>query len=472
VSERLRRTPAPLALILAITAVVSVAWMVLVPPFQGPDEAPHFLYTQKIVERHSIPFVWHVPSPAPPPNSGEVTTALVAAGFGPLARNVGARPYWTAADVKAWQQAERALGPNARGDGGYTSSMRNPPLYYLWAAVPYAAGHGGSIFDRLMLMRLWNLPLLLLAIAFVWLITGELIGRRWAQALASTTVALIPQTQNVAATVDPDILIVTEWSAALYVMLLILRRGPSRLYLGLLALLSLAAVLTHARNLPLLLPALLTVVIAFARQRGWSRVTPLRAALALGGGYVVVVLAAAMWGQGNLRQFGSYVWQFYLPRLGFMTASISQGDYGFRRALPDRLFGGLAQLEVTLPHTWEQAMYWLTLAALVALLVALVRERAAVRAHAAEMLVLVTAALGLLVGLHLASYRSLVTGTTDPVITGRYLLPLLPLFGLGVVLIARLFPRRLIPVFAGLVVALGAVLQLESLGLLLERFYA
>jgi hypothetical protein len=473
VLSRLRRTPAPLALILATTAAVAVAWIVVIPPFQGPDEAPHFLYAQRIVERQTIPFVWHSRSnpPGVSPNSGEVRTALVQAGFGPLAANPGARPYWTSADVRDWRAADRALGPDGRKDGGYTSSLRNPPAYYLYAAIPYAVAHGGSVFDRLTLMRLANVPLLLAALVFVWLIAGELVGRGWPQAIATLAAALLPQLQNIGAGVDPDVMIVAEWSAALYLMVLILRRGPSPARLALLALLCVVAVLTHGRNLPLLLPAVLTVVIAVAQQRGWRRVTPARAALLTGGVYVLVVVAAALYGKGSLRQFVSYVWQFYLPRLDFMTASISPPGYGFRQAVPDRLYGTLAQLEVTLPHGWEQFMYWLSLAALVAVVVSLVRSRNAIREHLAETLVLGTAVVGLVLGLHLASYRALL-GTTDPVFTARYLLPLLPLFGLAVVLIARLFPPRLVPVFCGLVVALGAALQLESFGLLLERFYA
>jgi hypothetical protein len=473
VIRRLRRIPAPLALVLAMATAVSVAWCVVVPPFQGPDEAPHFLYTQRIVERQAIPFVWHARSnpPGVSPNSAEVRTALVQAGFGPLAGNLGARPYWTSADVGEWRRADRALGADAREDGGYTSSFRNPPLYYLYQSVPYGIAHGGSVFDRLMLMRLANVPLLLVALVFVWLLAGELVGRGWPQVVATACAALLPQMQNVAATVDPDILIVAEWSAALYLMILVLRRGPSAGRVGLLALLCVAAVLTHGRSLPLLLPAVLAVVIAVARTRGWRRVTPVRATLVTGGLYLFVVAVAAGYGSGSLRQFLSYVWQFYLPRLGFMEPSISPAGYGFRQAVPDRLYGALAQLEVTLPHGWEQFMYWLSLAALVALVAALVCSRDAIRAHLAEALVLGVAVVALVLGLHLASYRALL-GTTDPVFTARYLLPLIPLFGVAIVLIARLFPRPAIPVVCGAVVGLGVILQLESFGLLLERFYA
>ena len=50
----------------------------------------------------------------------------------------------------------------------------------------------------------------------------------------------------------------------------------------------------------------------------------------------------------RMRQFVSYLWQFYLPRLGFMDPSISPG-WGVKEAFVDRLFGGFAQLEVAPP---------------------------------------------------------------------------------------------------------------------------
>jgi hypothetical protein len=60
----------------------------------------------------------------------------------------------------------------------------------------------------------------------------------------------------------------------------------------------------------------------------------------------------------------------------------------------------------------------------------------------------------------------------DPIVTARYLLPLLPLFGVAVVVIAKALPPRAAGAFAGLVVAAGVALQLGSIGLLVERFYA
>jgi hypothetical protein len=223
---------------------------------------------------------------------------------------------------------------------------------------------------------------------------------------------------------------------------------------------------THARSLPLLLPALMTVAIAFRPAR------PARTAAALGGVYLGVVLVASAWGTGSLREFGSYLWQFYLPKLGFMSEAIGPHDYGFRAAFTERLYGTLAQLEVVLPHALGTWLLWLTVLGLIALVVSVVVQRDALRRDGAIALVLAATGLALLLGLHLAAYRSMLSFPDDPIITARYLLPLLPLFGVAIAIVARTLPRVPGAVFAGLVLAGGVALQFVSLGLLWERFYA
>lgn len=468
--RRLRAIPRPLALILAVAAIEGLAWCAVMPPLQGPDEDSHFSYVQQIVDKGTIP--WQPGGGSVRQLSTELYTVENVAGLGPLTGNLGARPYWTRADQELWRRADAGLAPDARSNGGYNSALRNPPLYYLYAAVPYEIASSGSIFDREIVVRLANVPLMMIALVFVWLVAGELVGRGWPQVLATAAAGLVPQLTNMTATVNPDVLLTAEWSAALYLMLLVLRRGPRRWPVVGLAAVCVAAALTHARSLPLFVPAGLAVAIAVARERGWRRASPIRLAGAVTALYALIVLVLAGQGSGNVRQFGSYVWQFYLPRLGFMNPTIGPPNYGFREAYVDRLYGTLAQLEVVLPHRAEQALWLLSVVALVALVVVLVRSRDAVRRRLPEFLVLLSAILALLLGLHLAAYRAMLGNPGDPIVTARYLLPLLPLFGAAIALIAGALRPRAAAVFTGLVLAGGVVLQLESLGLLVERFYA
>jgi hypothetical protein len=60
----------------------------------------------------------------------------------------------------------------------------------------------------------------------------------------------------------------------------------------------------------------------------------------------------------------------------------------------------------------------------------------------------------------------------DPIITGRYLLPLVALLGIAVAVVATVLPAAARAAYTGMVLAAAVALQVISLGLLLERFYA
>jgi hypothetical protein len=171
----------------------------------------------------------------------------------------------------------------------------------------------------------------------------------------------------------------------------------------------------------------------------------------------------------RLRELVSYLWQFYLPRLSFMTPVAPH--WGIRQAFVDRLFGGYAQLEVS-PPAWVLTAVAVAAAVAVvsAVIAVVVRWRAGSR-PTAILAVFAVAVAGYLMLLHAAAFNSLLS-SGDPVITGRYLLPLMPLYGVGIALAVGWLPRRL-AVPLGSVVLVGlTVLQVDALALLFARFYA
>ena len=455
--------PAPLAALFAVALVQALVWSFVVPALQGPDEVGHFSYTQRIWERPSLP--WHPEGGQTARGKGaystEINTAEVYAGLAMLFGNASARPLWTEPDEDIWRREEDRLTQRDREDGDFTAALKNPPLYYLYATVPYAAASGGSVFDRVYLIRLANIPLLLALLGFTWLLAGELLGRRrWLQFAAAAPVALHPQLANLGATVNPDLMLAAGWAAALWLIVGVLRRGPEpRLVLGLAAL-CVAIGFTHPRGIPIVVPALLAVALGAGRRR-----------LAAGMGAAVLggVTAAAAWGTGSAREFWSYVWQFYLPRAPGQQDAIGPDFWDFREVFVDRFFGTLASLEIEPPEGLTTALLWASLAGLALLAVLLARHRHRLDATA---LVLGAAAIALMLGLHLGAYRAMLTVPADPVVTGRYLLPLLPLYGCAIALVARLLPARAGPVFAGVVIGAAVALQMLSAGMLLERFYA
>jgi hypothetical protein len=468
-----RRVPRALLVLVAVALVEGLTWICLLPPMQGPDETGHVSYTQKIVEARSIPWraVGWAPAEGTPAMSTEMEQAVYAAGIPPSWGQPAGQPAATAEDERRWEALDRALDQDDRADGGFTSSMANPPLYYLYQGVPYLVTYPASVFDRAFAMRLANLPLLVAVVVFTWLVAGELFRkRRWLQTLATAAVVVQPQLIHMTAVVSPDVALAAIWAAALYAMIRLVEQGPSRGRLGWVVALVLASCLTQPRGLALVVPALLAVALSL---RGRQRRTALAV---LGAAYVagaVVLVDYAVRGDlagFRLRQLGSYLWQFYLPRLDFMTPSIGP-DWGVGDVFVDRFFGGFAQLEVELPEALLSAIAIGALVVAALAVVGLVAHRRALSRRRDLVVVCGLAAVAYLLLIHAVAFRGLLVGP-DPAITGRYLLPLIPLYGAGMAL-AVSWPRREVAIGLGVVLLAGLTwLQLAAFGLLFERFYA
>ncbi len=180
----------------------------------------------------------------------------------------------------------------------------------------------------------------------------------------------------------------------------------------------------------------------------------------------------------NVKEFLSYVWQYYLPRLPFQTPI--GFDSGYVSSYP--------ALSVWIATGWA-AFRWVTvdfplwvyrvfaavtaavgLAALVRVGTLLWRQRRSPRLRSVGLPVAVflgLAASVLLLGLHLAEYR--VKGPTNQ---GRYLFPLAGLGGCAVALATTLVPRRARGGAIGVVLAGLVGYQLLCLGFVALHYYA
>jgi hypothetical protein len=315
-------------------------------------------------------------------------------------------------------------------------------------------------------------------VGFAWLIAGELLGRRrWLQTLATGAVALQPQLSNVTATVNPHVFLAAIWSAALYLMVVILKRGPTRPRTAALVALCVLSGFTHGRGVALVVPALLTLGLAVWKARRPGRRLGGRSALALMGlgaivtapVFVLVALDGRITSVG-VRQFASYLWQFYLPRLQSMTPLAT--DYGFRDVMVERFYGGFARLEINFSAALNDALWTALIAVALSAAVALALERRVLRERWDVVAMLVASVAATMALLHAVAYRTITTGGGDPVITGRYLLPLVTLYGVTVALAVHWLPRRLGVAVGGALLAGLTLLQLGALGITVERFYA
>jgi 4-amino-4-deoxy-L-arabinose transferase-like glycosyltransferase len=466
-----------------VVLVAALAWAFAEPPLQGADESAHFSYVQEIADAHEIPWLddskGTLEASFGPSVSTELRTAWLWAGLEPLRGNLAARPLWTQEDERIWARENATLGPDARTDAVGSNVFRNPPLYYLTAAVPYEIA-GGAFFDRLYAMRLYGVALLLVTVALTWLLTGVLFGgRREAQVVAAVAVGMQPVLLDVTTRVTPDALLIPLCAAALYLMVLLAARGWSWPRVVSLVVVIAAACLTQGRAIAFVLPALCVIGLA-----GWRRLRPRptspplgRGAVAAGWAVAVAVVAlgfglyASRFSLSDIPGFWSYLWQFYLPKLPGMTHPIGP-DWDVENVYLNRFFGTFVQFEVALPRDlldWVRVAIWV---GLVGLAVAAWRHRRALAARRDVVLVLCVTPVLVLVGVHAASFRALLDNPADPVITGRYLLMLIPLYGVAVAGALQALPGRARALTTGALLAALVLLQLSAFGLVVERFYA
>ena len=484
-TERVRRVPPPLAALLAVAAILGVAWALVLPAWQAPDENSHYGYVQSLVDGPGLPG-----EPDRSALSSEQMLSSDAVNADQTASSLPTKPEWNPASETAWLQAIGKLTDAQRGDGGGPNAARsNPPLAYLLYAIPYAATSSGSPFARLEAMRLFGVIWLLMTVACTWALAGEVFGRR---PLLQLTAAAIPgltaMPMFIGASVSPDGLMFALWTAALWLGARLLRRGLTvGRGVAFFAVVGLAC-WVKATSYALLPGALLAFALALWRTRDLRVGSLARLALpagatlvALVGGWVVLARALARPASEQLtnvatasgldvRELGSYLWQFYLPRLPFMQDFFSSvPTMPIYHTVLKGSWARFGWLEVVFPQPVYLVLSAVSVAVIGAAVTALWRARARLDRGMLAFFVLVL--LTLLAGLHWQEYRLLLAGA-GAFMQGRYLFPLIGLAGLVAAAALLALPQR----WRGRAVAVllsGLFgLQLFSLGAVLERFYA
>ena len=373
----------PLAAILVFAFLQSVAWSIVIPAFQAPDEDAHFAYVQQLAERHRIPTTGAPGSPY----STEFTLASTWGNLYPTRGDPQARTAWTTAEENAWQSGAKTLTQAQRADGvGGNPAAQNPPLYYAYESLPYWLGlhtSSASFFTRLELMRLANIPLYLATIFFTWLLAFEVLRRRWCATVAASAVALQPKFGFIASGISPDVALAAEWSAFIYVAVRIVTAGVTRARVAALAACGIAALLTQPRSAAVVPIALLVLALA---PRSRFRVVPVAITVAAVAAATFAYFTFAQTLPGWVKspsslhpgQFVSYLWQFYLPRLPGMSPMIGP-KYGAATAWVNRFFGDFGWLEIPYSGSVYTALRLGSVLLLVLLAVGVVVYRHALR---------------------------------------------------------------------------------------------
>jgi 4-amino-4-deoxy-L-arabinose transferase-like glycosyltransferase len=475
--------PRALIALLVVATVAGVAWALLIPPFQAPDEASHFAYAQSMATRLALPG-----DPRRPAWSSDQTLADEATGASRLAfSGQSMRPPWTEHSFDAYLAAARRR-PSQSDGGGPNPVAVNPPLFYLFSDLAYWASGSENLFGRLYAMRVWGVVLLLGNVLAGWLLAGEALGRRRVvQLVAGAVCGLMPMETFISTSVNPDALMVPLWTFALWLSARLVRRGWRSADAVALCAVTAAAILTKATSYALLPASVLALVL------GWCRAPASRRRTTTGAAAAVATLAAPVLAwvaftklQGRsavntvqapagatprsgfrIGSFLSYLWEFYLPRLPFMSRIEPQNKAAYYIWVKQG-WADFGWLDVLLPRWTYGVFAGLTAVVGLASSGLLLVRRSAGRARLLAVFLLALGAL--LFGLHLTDYRAIIVGQ-GALLQGRYLLPAIGLFGLAVGLVVRELPWRWGKASAGSIVAALLLLQVLSLATVVKAYY-
>lgn len=476
------RIPLPLRLLLLVAFLHGTAWALVTAPLQGPDEDAHAAYVQYLAETGS----------GPNRDSGDF---LLSTQLGTVANTLQLRPMLQRPGVvPAWELVPQALkeaeGKPADNGNGPNPAAHYPPLYYTAGAIAYHASPSRSVLGRLTAVRMVGVALLVLTVAAAWMLATELFAAPWKHAMVAGVVALQPKLGFMAGVINPDILVT-------FLSVLILWLAVRSVVRGMTPLLGLAlgsatalALLTHPRCLPLI--GVTVPVVLYCLVRDSSLMTRWRALMAAGaigmtGG---AFLLAGIWsrahtapgtsaidapgvnGAFNAREFLSYLWQFYLPKLGSMDPKVGP-PIGYRQIFIETGWGSYGSLEVNFSAGIYDLIWLATAALALGTVVVASRHWDLVRQKLDVVGVMALYAGGLMLMLHYVSYRAITSDSgAGVVLTGRYLLGLTPLLGVMLAVVIGAMPPRLRSLASGAVVASLSMLAVSAIAITAERFYA
>jgi hypothetical protein len=300
-------------------------------------------------------------------------------------------------------------------------------------------------------------------------------------------VSMLPMASFLSTSVSTDGMLITLWTWALWLGARVINRRAQPGDVAALCAVTAAAVLTKSTSYALLVGVLPALVFGWLRRGPGER---RRALLRLSPLLLILVLPIAGWlalslalnrpavntiGSGGTEAFSvslflDYVWEFYLPKLSFMKAVAGEN-------IPERPFyiywihqgtAAFGWLVVMLP-AWvytAATVIWATLSVATLGLLTRLRGSRSLMLLAFYALTLI----GLLGLLHITEFRSIISGGGQ-FMQGRYIYPLIGLFGLAVALIITRVPRAWRAPVCGLVLIGLFTMQALSLATVLHAWY-
>ena len=486
----LRGVPAAAWACAAVMLANGLAWSLIVPPFEVPDENAHYAYVQQVAERGTLPRQLLPEGRLSPAED----TTLGAVGF----YQVVGETHNPAPMSELQQRTIEAVGRarlSTRGSGDALSATNNPPLYYALEAVPYKLASSGTVLDRLALMRALSALIGAVTVLLIYLFLAELLpGRRWAWSAGALVAAFQPLFGFMSGGVNNDDLLYLMAAGVLWALARAFRRGLTPVngalvggFLGV----GLVTKLTLLGFVPAVaLGLMLTLRRAWLAERGRAlRGTAWAAGLTAIPVLTYVALNHLVWNRGalpggiggvatapgatlkfNFREELSHIWQLFLPPVGMrhQFAYLPLWRTWFKG-----FFGRFGWLDYGFPWWFYSVAVGVTV--LVVLLAAgeLARRRRALVPRLGELAVYALALAGVCVEVGVESYREMIqTGGTGQFEQARYMLPMLGLYAAIAALAVRFGGRRWGPAIGAALVVLALGHDLLAQAITISRYYS
>jgi Predicted membrane protein (DUF2142) len=471
----------------AVALANGLAWSLITPPFQAPDENAHYAYVQQLAERAAMPHVLNPEGSLSPREDAMLFALHTYAIIGDAAEP----SVITAAQQRLVEATERRkLSP--RGDGDALTATDNPPLYYVLETIPYKLVGSGNVLDQLAVMRLLSVLLGAGTVLLVYLFLMELLpGTPVAWSAGALLAALQPLFAFMSGAVNNDNLLYLASAGALWALARAFKRGLSPSTGALLGGFIGVGLLAKFNMVAFLPAAALAIVLLVRRAWSTARSRALRggawvAALGLAPFAVYMLLNRLVWNRvavpgggigvvhgAGKRAFSyleelSHVWQLFLPSLGVRRQFVyfPPWDTWFKG-----FFGRFGWVDFAFP-AW--VFYFAALVTAVVCVFAageLLRRRRAFSARLGELAVYALVLVALAVEVGVESYReALVSGGVFE--QARYLLPLLGLYAAIAALAVRFGGRRYCATIAAGLIVLAIGHDLFAQGLTIARYYA
>jgi hypothetical protein len=511
-----RRVPKAAWLCALVALANGLAWSLIVPPFEVPDENAHYAYVAQVAERGTLPH----PGPPGGPLSPAEDATLAAIGFYEM---VG-EPHNPAPFSALQQRQIEAVGHaklSTRGDGDALTATNNPPLYYALEAIPYKLGSSGTVLDRLALMRALSALMGAVTVLLVYLFLMELLpGRRWAWSVGALAVAFQPLFGFMSGGVNSDNLIYLTAAGTLWGVARMFRRGLTPASGARIGAFMGAGLVTKFTLLGFLPAVALALALGLWRARSRDgeldgqgagelpsesdrrgeherKAGPAWTRARRGAAWTVGLIAAPVlaylvlnrwvWKRGSVPAIGgvssvsptgqhfsfagelSHIWQLFLPPLPGMRRQFAY--LPLAHTWLKGFVGRFGWLDYTFPGWVYNAALGAMLLVCALAAVELVRRRGALAGRLGELAVYVLALVGLCVEIGVESYREVIL-TGGVFEQARYLLPLLCLYAAIVALATRAGGRRFGPAIGAALVTIAIGHDLFSQAITIARYYA